>query len=94
MAIAFEWDEQKDVENQIKHGVSFLEAQDAFLDPKLIITIDRTHSATEQRFYCIGKIERGIVTVRFTYRNGQVRIFGAGFWRKGRRLYAQNQRNT
>lgn len=31
----FEWDEAKDSVNQSKHGVSFYEAQRAFLDVKL-----------------------------------------------------------
>jgi hypothetical protein len=29
----FEWDPKKDEENQSKHGVSFTEAQLAFVDP-------------------------------------------------------------
>jgi uncharacterized DUF497 family protein len=29
----FEWDEEKDKENQAKHNVSFSLAQRAFLDP-------------------------------------------------------------
>ena len=33
--------------------------------------------------------DEGIITVRFTYREGKVRIFGAGYWRKGRKRYEQ-----
>ena len=29
----------------------------------------------------------GIVTVRFTHRAGVIRIFGAGYWRKGKVIY-------
>jgi len=29
----------------------------------------------------------GILTVRFTYRAGIIRIFGAGYWRKGKVIY-------
>jgi hypothetical protein len=29
----------------------------------------------------------GIITVRFTYRYGKIRIFGAGYWRKGKKEY-------
>jgi uncharacterized DUF497 family protein len=29
----------------------------------------------------------GIMTVRFTYREGAIRIIGAGYWRKGKRIY-------
>jgi len=30
---SFEWDADKDAENEAKHGVSFAEAQYAFADP-------------------------------------------------------------
>lgn len=87
----FEWDEAKDLENQQKHGVSFYEAQHAFLDRNRIIARDITHSREEGRFYCFGlNAERsGILTVRFTYRSGRIRIFGAGYWRKGKKVYEQ-----
>ena len=90
--IHFEWDEAKDRENQAKHGVAFAAAQHAFADPKRIIAEDLEHSQTEHRFYCFGKAGDGVLTVRFTYRQRKIRIFGAGYWRKGRAVYeAQNQ---
>ena len=88
----FEWDEIKDLENQQKHGVPFLEAQHAFLDKNRVIAEDLVHSETEQRFYCFGlnQDKNGILTVRFTYRSGRIRIIGAGYWRKGKKIYEQN----
>ena len=83
----FEWDEEKDRQNQQKHHVSFFEAQQAFLDPRRIIAEDMSHSTEESRFYCIGHVESGIMTVRFTYRGNVIRIYGEGYWRKGRKLY-------
>jgi uncharacterized DUF497 family protein len=83
----YEWDEEKDRENQRKHGVSFALAQEAFLDPRRVIAMDRKHSDTEERYYCIGKAGGGILTVRFTYRKDVVRIIGARYWRKGKNLY-------
>ncbi len=62
-------------------------AQYAFLDPKRIIVEDIGHSNEENRFYCIGRVDEGIMTVRFTYRGNIIRIFGAGYWRKGRKIY-------
>jgi len=85
----FIWDEQKDLENQLKHGVSFEAAQHAFLDPHRFITKDVGHSQAEKRLYCIGRVSAGILTVRFTYRRNVIRIFGAGFWRKGKRFYEE-----
>ena len=88
----FQWDENKDKLNQRKHGVSFALAQLAFLDPNRIILQDVSHSQEEKRFYCIGQVTEGILTVRFLYRNEQIRIIGAGYWRKGKRIYEdQNQ---
>jgi len=46
----FEWDEEKDRENQEKHKVSFIEAQQAFLDPHRVIVEDMTHSSEEDRY--------------------------------------------
>ena len=89
----FEWDTQKDTSNQNKHGVSFILAQYAFADPNRVILEDVTHSTEdEKRYYCLGKVSGGILTVRFTYLEHRIRIFGAGYWRKGRRIYEeQNQ---
>ena len=87
MASSFEWDSAKDAENQLKHGVSFGEAQHAFLDPGRVIARDVTHSGSEERYYCFGRVGSGILTVRFTYRGKIIRIIGAGFWRKGKRTY-------
>jgi uncharacterized DUF497 family protein len=54
-ASQFEWDDNKDAENQAKHQVSFRDAQAAFVDPHRVIAKDLAHSETEERFYCIGK---------------------------------------
>ena len=83
----FEWDLAKELENQQKHGVSFAEAQFAFADIERVIAEDLEHSTREKRYYCFGRVDRGVLTVRFTYRGGVIRIFGAGFWRKGKAIY-------
>jgi uncharacterized DUF497 family protein len=83
----FAWDPKKDLENREKHGVSFAEAQYAFADPRRVIAEDLSHSGREKRYYCFGKVGGGILTVRFTYRGGVIRIFGAGYWRKGEATY-------
>jgi len=86
----FEWNEDKNRLNQKKHNVSFEEAQYAFLDKDRIIAKDLEHSQEEERYFCFGKVDGGIMTVRFVYRNGKIRIFGAGYWRKGKKIYEQN----
>lgn len=89
-ATRFEWDESKNRINQNKHGVSFGLAQFAFLDPRRVIAEDTKHCSEEDRYYCIGKAGAGIITVRFTYRNDVIRIFGAGYWRKGKQIYEKH----
>ncbi len=92
-SVVFEWDKRKDEINQEKHGVSFKQARQVFEDPKRLIVKDITHSTKkEDRLYCISKVKEGVLMVRFTYRDKKIRIFGAGFWRKGRRLYEQKHR--
>jgi uncharacterized protein len=85
----FEWDDDKDKENQKKHNVAFSQAQNAFLDPHRLIVEDVEHSAEESRLYCIGRVGEGIMTVRFTYRGNVIRIHGAGYWRKGKKTYEE-----
>jgi uncharacterized protein len=93
----FEWDNGKNAENQKKHKISFEEAIIAFRDSNRIILEDKSHSDSERRLFCIGKTENGVVTIRFTIRNANIRIIGAGYWRKGKKIYeTQNEihRNT
>jgi len=93
MKTSFEWDDVKNIENIHKHSVSFELAQEAFLDPKRVIAQDLVHSTKEKRYYCFGKVEGAIMTVRFAYRNKKIRIIGAGYWRKGKKIYEKENIN-
>lgn len=92
MNVRFEWDDRKDRLNQRKHGVPFQEAQYAFLDPDRVMARDLKHSKGEKRYYCFGEVKGGVLTVRFTYRNNRIRIIGAGYWRKGKTIYEQENK--
>jgi uncharacterized DUF497 family protein len=91
-ATQFEWDAGKDDLNKSKHGVLFEQAQYAFADPKRVIARDLSHGGDEERYYCFGRCGGGILTVRFTYRSGTIRIFGAGYWRKGKAIYERENK--
>lgn len=84
---SFIWDFEKELANIYKYGVDFITASKAFKDPRRKIYIDSKHSKKEERFFCVGKVGDRIITVRFTYRRGKIRIIGAGYWRKGERYY-------
>ena len=90
--VTFEWDENKNSLNIEKHNVSFEEAQHAFADPNRIIAKDLEHSDGEERYYCFGRVGDDIMTVRFTYRNNIIRIYGAGYWRKGKMIYEKENK--
>ena len=85
--MAFEWDAAKETANLEKHGVDFSTVPATFDDPRRLVVPDAVHSATEPRFYCIGHNGWGILTVRFTLRDGNIRVIGAGYWRKQREVY-------
>ena len=89
--MTFEWDENKNLNNINKHNVSFEMAQNAFFDKNRIIIKDKKHSKNEERFFCIGDDGNNILTVRFTMRNNNIRIIGAGYWREGRYKYEQKK---
>lgn len=91
----FEWDEAKDELNQKKHSISFNEAQGAFFDKHRIIAEDLEHSnEKEKRYFCFGEVDEDIVTVRFTMRKNSIRIIGAGYWRKGKKIYEEENRKN
>ena len=50
----FEWDENKNEKNKLKHGVSFEEAETVFYDEQALLEYDDLHSAGEERFRILG----------------------------------------
>ena len=94
--IRFEWDEAKNLSNQRKHGVSFEQATQVFLDPLFVSVKDRIQDG-EQRWRTIGEVEGSMLlfvahTVRELDEHGMMievmRIISARHAsRKERRLY-------
>jgi len=79
--IIFEWDEEKNQINIVKHGISFLEAQTVFYDENAVLFDDPDHSEYEDRYLIIGiaKSEK-ICIVSHCYRGMEdniVRIISA-----------------
>jgi hypothetical protein len=52
--IVFEWNPEKEILNQKKHGISFKEAETVFYDPNALMISDPEHSAEEDRFVILG----------------------------------------
>ncbi|MDE0156017.1 MAG: BrnT family toxin [Gammaproteobacteria bacterium] len=53
-SLIFEWDIDKDVFNQSKHGISFEEAKTVFTDQFARLIADPDHSQQEDRFILLG----------------------------------------
>ena len=52
--IRFDWDKEKNLSNQKKHGISFEEAQTVFIDENALMIHDPDHSGDEDRFILLG----------------------------------------
>ena len=74
----FEWDSAKNKANISRHGVSFEQASEAFMDGNALDIFDEAHSGFEDRFITIGSIREGPVLVVWTERDdGSIRIISA-----------------
>lgn len=77
LSVEFEWDENKNEINKVKHGISFETAVLVFQDEDRVEIFDRFHSSLEEeRYLLIGKV-KGVLTVIFTERKEKVRIISA-----------------
>ena len=61
MNVRFEWDEDKNLSNQRKHGVSFEQAAQVFLDPLHLTVLERVEKG-EERWQTFG-LSGGILLV-------------------------------
>ncbi|QLB15372.1 hypothetical protein A6B39_07865 [Mannheimia granulomatis] len=74
----FEWDSDKALSNQQKHGVSFLEAISVFYDDNALLIPDPDHSVGEERFLLLGRSDKdNLLVVVHCERNTNIRIISA-----------------
>jgi len=87
----FEWDDAKNIANQKKHGVSFLEAVEVFADEHSYCVPDPDHSFTEVRFLLFGlSLQGNHLVVSFKERVDSIRIISARHMvRQVRKAYEQ-----
>lgn len=92
--VVFDWDQWNLQKNEVKHGVSRLEAESSFFDPGYCLFKDLKHSTEkEERFILFGKsLENRILMIGFTRRYHRVRIITARTAsRKERGIYEQKK---
>jgi uncharacterized protein len=76
--VDFEWDPEKALENEGKHGVSFVEATEVFGDELSRSVPDPDQSETEDRFLIFGQTAGGRdPVVSFTEREFKIRLISA-----------------
>ncbi|MGZ9050848.1 MAG: BrnT family toxin [Rhodoplanes sp.] len=92
---SFEWNAAKDRLNRTKHGVSFALALRACFDPPRVIAGDLSHGGAEQRYFCFGWVDGGVMTVRFTWRDGRIASLGRAIGeREGRFMTGRTVKYT
>ena len=75
----FEWDPNKAIKNEKKHGISFSEATSVLGDPLELTISDPDHSSGEFRFLSIGKsnLENLLVVSYTESQHNRIRIISA-----------------
>ncbi len=75
----FEWDDEKEKINIIKHGIDFATAARVFNDENRLEIYDEYHSDTEDRYITIGLIDgvAYVILVVYTERNDAIRLISA-----------------
>ncbi len=63
MLYNFEWDFEKERQNERKHKVSFLRSTTVFRDPNQITVFDEEHSTDEDRWITLGLDINGILLI-------------------------------
>ena len=74
--ILFEWDENKDAINFVKHGIRFKTAAKVFFDPNKLIREHSSHSK-EVRFNVLGRAGKILFVVCAFRQDSVIRIISA-----------------
>ena len=90
--VGFDWDRGNALKND-KHGVTMLEAEQAFFLVPLVVTPDEQHSRAEPRFRALGQtlLGRRLASIFIVRSDGTlIRVISArDMHRKERALYEQ-----
>jgi len=88
----FEFDPDKSRANKDKHGIDFEEAQALWLPGNEVFELPLKNYLEEERYLCIGMINKKLWSVVITYRSENIRVISARRARKDEReLYGKRQ---
>jgi uncharacterized DUF497 family protein len=71
--MTFEWDEEKNQANRVKHGLDFADAAGVFSGPTLTFA-DLRHSSDEARYLTLGMLAGRMVIIAHTQRGDATRV--------------------
>lgn len=77
--VKFEWDNNKNQINIVKHDISFKDACSIFQDPNILSMLDEKHSTIEERWISLGinKQANILVVVHTERKNNIIRLISA-----------------
>lgn len=95
MIMYFEWDEEKNNCNILKHGIDFLDAALIFSDYDRLDQVDDRKDYGETRYQTVGTVKGEILCVIYTMRNSNYRIISARRANNNEKnMYLQNRSTT
>ncbi len=74
--LSFEWDEDKDHKNFVKHGIHFKTAAKVFLDPNKLLREDEEHPE-ELRYDILGRVSKVLFVVCEFKEQNVIRLISA-----------------
>ena len=93
LIVGFDWDEGNVRKSAEKHGIDAREAEQVFVDRRLLVLADEGHSGTEKRYHAYGRTASGRhLLVSFTLRRNatMIRVISARTMsRRERQRYAE-----
>lgn len=92
----FDWDEGNREKSWKRHGITASETEEVFFNEPLIISEDRAHSETEERWHCLGRTnDNKKLFISFTLRHGRIRVISARTMSRNERThYEKAQKDT
>jgi uncharacterized DUF497 family protein len=92
--VGFDWDDGNARKSLDKHGVSPKEAEEVFLDQRLLVLEDVKHSQSEERFQALGKtLADRELHVSFTLREDgtKIRVISARQMNRKERVHYEQE---
>jgi uncharacterized DUF497 family protein len=75
--VEYEWDDNKNQQNQAKHGIDFYDAVRIFMDIDRIEVVDDRKNYRETRYRTVGTAFNVVLTVVYTMRSSRYRLISA-----------------